>query len=54
MIVNEQLAIDHGLKKDEYKKICDLLKRVPNITELGIFSAMWNDCLLYTSDAADE
>ena len=28
MIVNEQLAIDHGLKKDEYKKICDLLKRV--------------------------
>ena len=37
MIVNEQLAIDHGLKKDEYKKICDLLKRVPNITELRYF-----------------
>ena len=40
--VNEQIAIDHGLKKDEYKKICDLLKRTPNITELGVFSAMWN------------
>ena len=26
MIVNEQVAIDHGLKKDEYEKICELLK----------------------------
>ena len=49
MIVNEQLAIDHGLKKDEYKKICDLLKRDPNITELGIFSAMWNEHCSYKS-----
>jgi phosphoribosylformylglycinamidine synthase subunit PurL len=49
MIVNEQLAIDHGLKKDEYKKICDLLKRIPNITELGIFSAMWNEHCSYKS-----
>ena len=47
--VNEQSAIDHGLKKDEYKKICDLLKRVPNITELGIFSAMWNEHCSYKS-----
>ncbi|MDA9616036.1 phosphoribosylformylglycinamidine synthase subunit PurL [Candidatus Pelagibacter sp.] len=49
MIVNEQLAIDHGLNKDEYKKICDLLNRVPNITELGIFSAMWNEHCSYKS-----
>jgi len=49
MIVNEKIAIDHGLKKDEYKKICDLLKRVPNITELGIFSAMWNEHCSYKS-----
>ena len=49
MIVNEKVAIDHGLKKDEYKKICDLLKRVPNITELGIFSAMWNEHCSYKS-----
>jgi len=49
MIVNEKLAIDHGLKKDEYKKICDLLERVPNITELGIFSAMWNEHCSYKS-----
>ncbi len=49
MIVNEQLAIDHGLKKNEYKKICELLKRTPNITELGIFSAMWNEHCSYKS-----
>ena len=49
MIVNQQLAIDHGLKEDEYKKICNLLKRVPNITELGIFSAMWNEHCSYKS-----
>ena len=49
MIVNEQIAIDHGLKKNEYKKICVLLERVPNITELGIFSAMWNEHCSYKS-----
>ena len=49
MEVNENVAIDHGLKKEEYKKICDLLKRVPNLTELGIFSAMWNEHCSYKS-----
>ena len=49
MIVNEQVATDHGLKKDEYAKICKLLKRTPNITELGIFSAMWNEHCSYKS-----
>ena len=49
MIVNEKVAIDHGLKKDEFKIICDLLKRIPNITELGIFSAMWNEHCSYKS-----
>lgn len=49
MEVNEQIAIEHGLKSDEYKKICKLLKRTPNITELGIFSAMWNEHCSYKS-----
>ncbi|WP_435114527.1 phosphoribosylformylglycinamidine synthase subunit PurL [Candidatus Pelagibacter bacterium nBUS_36] len=49
MIVNEQVAIDHGLKKNEYAKICELLERTPNITELGIFSAMWNEHCSYKS-----
>ena len=49
MMVNEKIAIDHGLNKEEYKKICDQLKRTPNITELGIFSAMWNEHCSYKS-----
>ncbi len=49
MIVNEKVAIDHGLKKNEYAQICALLKRTPNFTELGIFSAMWNEHCSYKS-----
>ena len=49
MEVTEQVAIDHGLKKEEFAKICELLKRVPNITELAIFSAMWNEHCSYKS-----
>ena len=49
MLVNEKVALEHGLKSDEYKKICELLKRTPNITELGIFSAMWNEHCSYKS-----
>jgi len=48
-MVNEKIAVEHGLKKQEYNKICDLLKRSPNITELGIFSAMWNEHCSYKS-----
>ena len=36
MLANEKIAIDHGLKADEYKKICDLLKRTPNSVIFGV------------------
>ncbi len=49
MDVTEAIAIDHGLKKQEFSKICELLKRIPNITELAIFSAMWNEHCSYKS-----
>ena len=49
MEVNENIAIEHGLKKEEFEKICNLLKRKPNLTELGIFSAMWNEHCSYKS-----
>ncbi len=49
MEVNEKIAIEHGLKKEEFDKLYKLLKRVPNITELGIFSAMWNEHCSYKS-----
>ena len=49
MVVNENIALEHGLSKDEYKNICGYLKRTPNLTELGIFSAMWNEHCSYKS-----
>ena len=27
MEVNENIAIEHGLKKEEFDKICDLIKK---------------------------
>ena len=47
--VNLNLAIQHGLTKTEYQKILELIERKPNITELGIFSAMWNEHCSYKS-----
>ncbi|MEL6196710.1 MAG: AIR synthase related protein, partial [Pseudomonadota bacterium] len=47
--VSEALAADHGLKPDEYQRILDLLGRGPSFTELGIFSAMWNEHCSYKS-----
>ena len=39
----------HGLSKHEYTQILNILGRDPNITELGIFSAMWNEHCSYKS-----
>uniref|UniRef100_UPI0037831FAC phosphoribosylformylglycinamidine synthase subunit PurL n=1 Tax=Methylocella sp. TaxID=1978226 RepID=UPI0037831FAC len=43
------LAVAHGLKPDEYERILALIGRVPTFTELGIFSAMWNEHCSYKS-----
>jgi phosphoribosylformylglycinamidine synthase len=47
--INDQLIADHGLKPDEYQLILDLIGREPSYTELGIFSAMWNEHCSYKS-----
>ncbi len=49
MKVTESVAVNHGLKKEEFSNICELLNRTPNITELAIFSAMWNEHCSYKS-----
>jgi len=41
--ITPDLIAAHGLKPDEYQRILDLIGREPSITELGIFSAMWNE-----------
>ena len=47
--INEELIASHGLKPDEYAQILRLLNREPSFTELGIFSAMWNEHCSYKS-----
>lgn len=42
-------AISLGLSKSEWKKILKFLKRIPNFTELGIFSALWSEHCSYKS-----
>jgi phosphoribosylformylglycinamidine synthase subunit PurL len=43
------LVAAHGLKPDEYARILQILNREPTFTELGIFSAMWNEHCSYKS-----
>ena len=47
--ISPELVAAHGLKPDEYRRILDLIGRPPTITELGIFSAMWNEHCSYKS-----
>src|SRR4051812_35208839 len=47
--ITPELVASHGLKPDEYERILELIGRVPSITELGIFSAMWNEHCSYKS-----
>ncbi|MEA3534956.1 phosphoribosylformylglycinamidine synthase subunit PurL [Rhizobium sp. CC-YZS058] len=47
--ITPDLVASHGLKPDEYQRILDLIGREPSFTELGIFSAMWNEHCSYKS-----
>ncbi|MEH7826783.1 phosphoribosylformylglycinamidine synthase subunit PurL [Gemmobacter denitrificans] len=47
--ITPELIASHGLKPDEYQRILDIIGREPTFTELGIFSAMWNEHCSYKS-----
>jgi phosphoribosylformylglycinamidine synthase II len=49
MKINDNIVEKHGLKLEEYSEIKKLLNREPNLLELGIFSAMWNEHCSYKS-----
>jgi len=49
MKITDTIVEKHGLKPNEYSKIKELLRREPNLLELGIFSAMWNEHCSYKS-----
>ncbi|WP_299817289.1 phosphoribosylformylglycinamidine synthase subunit PurL [uncultured Jannaschia sp.] len=47
--ITPDLIAAHGLKDDEYSRIVEIIGRTPSFTELGIFSAMWNEHCSYKS-----
>ncbi|MEQ9694010.1 phosphoribosylformylglycinamidine synthase subunit PurL [Shimia sp. SDUM112013] len=47
--ITTDLIEAHGLKPDEYELILEIIGREPTFTELGIFSAMWNEHCSYKS-----
>ena len=47
--INDELIAAHGLKPEEYEMILEIIGREPTFTELGIFSAMWNEHCSYKS-----
>ena len=49
MKITKKIIEKHGLKLEEFENIKKLMKRDPNLLELGIFSAMWNEHCSYKS-----
>jgi len=47
--ITPDLVESHGLRGEEYDRIVAILGREPNLTELGIFSAMWSEHCSYKS-----
>ena len=50
--VNLELAKAHGLSEEEYDRMLEIMGRVPNYTELGIFSVMWSEHCSYKNSIA--
>jgi len=50
--VTEKLVLAHGLSREEYKRIKELLGRRPTFTELGIYSVMWSEHCSYKNSIA--
>ncbi len=47
--ISDDLVAAHGLTEAEYARLKEIIGRVPSFTELGIFSAMWNEHCSYKS-----
>ena len=47
--ITDELVAEHGLTPDEFQMVCDHMGRVPNYTELGVFSVMWSEHCSYKS-----
>ncbi len=47
--LTDELIAAHGLTPEEYARVLKIIGREPTFTELGIFSAMWNEHCSYKS-----
>jgi phosphoribosylformylglycinamidine synthase subunit PurL len=47
--ITPDLIASHGMKPEEYARLLEIIGREPTFTELGIFSAMWNEHCSYKS-----
>ena len=47
--ITEEIISAHGINAEEYAEILRIMNREPTFTELGIFSAMWNEHCSYKS-----
>ncbi|MDF1727374.1 MAG: phosphoribosylformylglycinamidine synthase subunit PurL [Sulfitobacter sp.] len=47
--ITEDIVAAHGFTTEEYAEVKRILNRDPNYTEMGIFSAMWNEHCSYKS-----
>ena len=47
--ISKETIAEHGLSEEEYKHICALIGRSPNLLELGLFSVMWSEHCSYKS-----
>ncbi|MEM7214283.1 MAG: phosphoribosylformylglycinamidine synthase subunit PurL [Pseudomonadota bacterium] len=47
--ITPELVAEHGISREEYERVLELTGREPTYTELGIWSAMWNEHCSYKS-----
>ncbi len=47
--ITPEVVAQHGFSPDEYARCCAIMGRVPNLTELGVFSVMWSEHCSYKS-----
>ena len=48
-VMTKEHAAEMGLTAEEFDRICAHIGRIPNMTELGVFSAMWSEHCSYKS-----
>ena len=52
ILVDEKIALEHGLTEQEYRWILERMGRIPTITEIGIYSVMWSEHCSYKNSIA--